>query len=165
MKISKKMQDLINIQIKNEFDNAFLYLSISNWFEEQNLKGFANWNFIQFQEEQEHAMKFRQYLLDRQGEVEVKEITKPKKSWNSAKDVFAEILAKEEETTQCIYKLYDAALAENDYTSLSLLKWFLDEQVEEEDNASTILGKLELIGDSKIGLLALDKEVGKRQAE
>ena len=157
MKISKKMQDAINVQMKNEYDNAFLYLSIASWFEQKSLKGFAHWNFIQYQEEQEHALKFYNYLLERQGEAIVDAVAKPQKDWNSVIDVFKDILAKEKETTENIYKLYEIALEEKDYTTQGFLKWYLDEQVEEEDNASTILEKLEMIGDSKSALVLLDK--------
>lgn len=165
MKISKKMQDAINVQMKNEYDNAFLYLSIASWFEQKSLKGFAHWNFIQYQEEQEHALKFYNYLLERQGEAIVDAVAKPQKDWNSVIDVFKDILAKEKETTENIYKLYEIALEEKDYTTQGFLKWYLDEQVEEEDNASTILEKLEMIGDSKSALVLLDKELGERKAD
>lgn len=165
MKISKKMQDAINVQMKNEYDNAFLYLSIASWFEQKSLKGFAHWNFIQYQEEQEHALKFYNYLLERQGEAIVDAVAKPQKDWNSVIDVFKDILAKEKETTENIYKLYEIALEEKDYTTQGFLKWYLDEQVEEEENASTILEKLEMIGDSKSALVLLDKELGERKAD
>lgn len=165
MKISKKMQDAINVQMKNEYDNAFLYLSIASWFEQKSLKGFAHWNFVQYQEEQEHALKFYNYLLERQGEAIVDAVAKPQKDWNSVVDVFKDILAKEKETTENIYKLYEIALEEKDYTTQGMLKWYLDEQVEEEDNASTILEKLEMIGDSKSALVLLDKELGERKAD
>lgn len=165
MKISKKMQDAINVQMKNEYDNAFLYLSIASWFEQKSLKGFAHWNFIQYQEEQEHALKFYNYLLERQGEAIVDAVAKPQKDWNSVIDVFKDILAKEKETTENIYKLYEIALEEKDYTTQGFLKWYLDEQVEEEDNTSTILEKLEMIGDSKSALVLLDKELGERKAD
>ncbi len=165
MKISKKMQDAINVQMKNEYDNAFLYLSIASWFEQKSLKGFAHWNFVQYQEEQEHALKFYNYLLERQGEAIVDAVAKPQKDWNSVIDVFKDILAKEKETTENIYKLYEIALEEKDYTTQGMLKWYLDEQVEEEDNASTILEKLEIIGDSKSALVLLDKELGERKAD
>ncbi len=162
MKISQKMQDAINVQIKNEFDNAFLYLSIASWFEENDLPGFAQWNFVQYQEEQTHGIKFYNYVIERQGRVIIDKIEKPQSEWKSPLDVFEDILAREQETTKAIYALYETAQKENDYTSLGFLKWYLDEQVEEENNATTILNKLKMIGDSKASLILLDEELGKR---
>lgn len=163
MKISQKMQDAINIQMKNEFDNAFLYLSIASWFEEQNLMGFAKWNFIQYQEEQEHGLKFYNYVIERQGRAIIDKVEKPQIDWKSPLDVFEDIIMREQETTKSIYNLYEVALSEKDYTSLGFLKWFLDEQIEEENSASTIVEQLKLIGNSKSALMILDKELGNRK--
>ena len=156
------MQDAINAQIKHEFDNAFLYLSMASWFEENDLPGFAKWNFVQYQEEQAHAIKLYNYVIERQGRVIIDEVEKPKSKWKNPMDVFNDILSREEQTTKLIYSLYELAMKESDYTSLGFLKWFLDEQVEEEDNANSIIGQLKLVGDSKSGLVVLDKELGKR---
>lgn len=162
MKISKKMQDVINIQIKNEFDNAFLYLSFSAWFKENDLPGFGQWNFVQFQEEQTHAIKFFNYIIERQGEVKISQIDKPASTWKGPLEIYQLILDREEETTRAIYSLYKTAQDENDYTSLGFLKWYLDEQIEEENNATEILNKLKMIGDSRAGLSILDAELSKR---
>jgi len=162
MKISQKMQDAINDQIKNEFDNAFLYLSIASWFEENDLQGFAQWNFVQYQEEQTHGIKFYKYVIERQGRVIIKQIDKPVNDWASPLAVFEDILAREQQTTKAIYSLYKTAQEENDYTSLGFLKWYLDEQVEEENNATEILNRLKMIGDSKSAMLLLDRELSKR---
>lgn len=165
MKISLKMQKAINIQIKNEFDNAFLYLSISNWFTEKNLFGFANWNFVQYQEEQTHAIKFYNYILDRQGTVSISAIEKPKSDWKNSLQLFEDVLAREQETTKAIYGLYKIAQEENDYTSLGFLKWYLDEQVEEEGNAVKIIEDLKMAGDSKSALLFIDSKLSERKFE
>ena len=162
MKLSQTIIKAINTQIKNEFDNAFLYLSIASWCEENNLSGFAKWNLAQFKEEQEHAMKFYNYVFERQGKVDVMEVEQPKQKWNNIVDVFEDVVKREEETTTNIYKLYEIAKNENDYTTLSFLQWFLEEQVEEESTANTILSKLKMIGDSRSALMCLDSEAGKR---
>lgn len=162
MKLSQTITKAINTQIKNEFDNAFLYLSIASWCEENNLSGFAKWNLAQFKEEQEHAMKFYNYVFERQGKVEIAEVEKPKQNWNDITDVFEDIVRREEETTKNIYKLYEIAKNENDYTTLSFLQWFLEEQVEEESTANAILSKIKMTANSSSALMCLDVEVGKR---
>ena len=45
---------------------------------------------------------------------------------------------------------------------MSFLQWFIDEQVEEENNARDIISKLKLIGESGNALYALDKEFAAR---
>ena len=163
MKITKKVLNAINVQVKNEFDNAFLYLSIASWCEDHGFSGFAKWNMAQFREEQEHAMKFYKYVFERQGKVEVKEVEKPKRDWKNLDDVYKDILKREEQTTENIHYLYKVAEGEKDYATMSLLQWYIDEQVEEESNASGILQKLQMAGDSSSALMFIDGEVGKRE--
>ena len=43
-----------------------------------------------------------------------------------------------------------------------MLKWYVDEQVEEEANASGIVSKLEFLGSDKHGVYALDRELSAR---
>lgn len=163
MKISKNMESAINKQITDEFESAFLYLSMSTWFSENNLPGFANWCYVQFLEEQEHAMKFHKYVLDRQGKPIIDAISKPKASWKNPIDVFNDILNHETKVTSKISDLYKKAKEEDDYTSMSFLNWYLYEQVEEEEQSADILNKLKMNGDSKSGLMFLDSVLSSRK--
>jgi len=163
--INKKMQDAINEQIKNELYSAYLYLAMSAHFEAQNLPGFATWLRVQFEEEQEHALKFFDYLLERGGTVELKAIDKPPASWASPLEAFREVLAHEQKVTSLIHNLYKLALEENDYASQVMLQWFISEQVEEEKNASEIVAQLELIEAHGTAVLMLDHQLGKREKE
>ena len=163
MKISNILEKAINDQIKNEFDNAFLYLSIASWCEANDFYGFAEWNKKQFEEEQQHGLKFYNYLFERSGKVEVKEIEKPQQEWKNILDVYENILQREQETTKHIYELYELAKKENDYMTMTFLNWFIEEQVEEESNASAMIAKIKMAGDNISALMLVDKEAGKRK--
>lgn len=63
--LSKNLASEINTQIKLELYSAYLYLSMAAYFESENLPGFASWMKKQAGEEQEHALKFFEYLNDR----------------------------------------------------------------------------------------------------
>lgn len=152
----------VNDQIQAEFESAYLYLSMSAWFEEQNLSGCAHWMKKQADEEREHAMKFFEYLVSRGGRAELKEIAAPKFEWESATGVFAETLAHEQKVTELIYRMVSLAREEKDYATENLLAWYVNEQVEEEETASLILEKLKMLGESPISLTMLDKELGSR---
>jgi ferritin len=160
--ISKAMQDAINEQIKNEFYSAYLYLSMSAHFEQQNLTGFANWLRVQFQEEQGHALKFIDHLYERGGTVNLLAITQPPSQFGTHLEIFQQVLEHEKKVTGLIYTLYELALKENDYASQVMLQWFITEQVEEEKNASAIIADLNLIETRGTAVLMLDKELGKR---
>ncbi|MCL2511904.1 MAG: ferritin, partial [Bacteroidales bacterium] len=60
--LSKKIETAINDQINAEFWSAHLYLSMSAWLSEQNLPGFSNWMYVQYKEEDSHALKFFRYV-------------------------------------------------------------------------------------------------------
>lgn len=160
--IQAKMNAHLNDQINEEYFSSYLYLAMAGWFESKTLKGFAHWMKIQVREEQAHAMKFFEYLHDAGGVVELKAIAAPKKEWATPLAAFEESLAHEKHITARIYMLLEAAMAEKDYATVAMLQWFVNEQVEEEANATEILEKLKMIGDSKGGLLYLDKELKKR---
>jgi ferritin len=163
--LSKKLQDAINEQIKNEFYSAYLYLSMAAYFEAQNLRGFAQWMRTKFAEEQGHAMKFFEYVNDRGGRVELREISQPKSEWKGNLDVFEGVLKHEQHVTSLIHKLYELALAEKDYPTQAMLQWFITEQVEEEKTAIEVIEQLKLIDARGTAVLMLDHRLGKSAKE
>jgi len=160
--LSKKMEKVLNAQINEELFSSYIYLSMSAWFETQNLPGFAHWMFVQYQEEIKHALKFFKYLIDKNTQVVLEAIKKPQTDWKNPVLAFEEALKHEKYITKKIHELVTLAKAEKDYATESMLKWFVDEQVEEERNATNVLAKLQALGDSRSGLLMLDGEMGKR---
>jgi len=164
MNITKKLQDAINKQINAEMYSSYLYLSMSAYLENEGLPGFASWMRLQADEETVHAMKFFDYVNERGGRVTLEAIEKPPAEWSSPLAVFEETLAHEQKVTSLINDLVTLAKAENDYASESFLKWYVDEQVEEEASASEILDLLKRTGDSGHGLLLIDRQLAGRGA-
>ncbi len=160
--ISKKLQDAINEQINRELYSEYLYAAMRAWFASQTLNGFANWMEVQVREEHAHAMGFYTYLLDRGGRVELKAIAKPPKDFKDPMTVFQQTLEHEHFITKSINELMDLAIKEKDHAMQSFLKWYVDEQVEEENNDETIIGKLNIIKDRPEGLLMIDAELAAR---
>lgn len=152
----------LNKQINREYYSAYLYLSMSAQLAEMNLDGFANWTRIQYQEEITHALKIYDYLLERGGRVELEAIDKPQIEWESPLEIFEDVYKHEQYITQSINNLVNISMEERDHATTNMLQWFVDEQVEEEANASQILGKLELIGEKTSGLFMLDRELQSR---
>jgi ferritin len=160
--ISKTLQDKINEQIKNELYSAYLYLSMSAYFDGMNLPGFAHWMQVQSQEEASHAMKFFNHLMERGARVVLQAIDQPPSEFKSVLDAFQQALAHEQKVTALINDLYALAIRENDYPAQVELQWFISEQVEEEKNAGDIVGTLKLIGEHGASLIMLDRQLGAR---
>lgn len=160
--ISKNLEEALNAQINAEFWSAYLYLSMSAYFEAEGKSGFANWFKVQFKEEQAHAEILMNYVQDRGGRVCLRPIDAVPTEWNDALDVFQATLAHEQKVTALLNNLYYIAEEEKDYATRSMLTWFIDEQVEEEKNAKDYIDHLTLIGDNGYGLYQLDKELAAR---
>jgi len=162
MELNQKLQDTLNDQIKEELESAYIYLSMAAYFETKNLLGFAHWMRLQSNEEMEHAMKFFGHINSRGGQVRLQAIGQPPLDFEGPTAVFEKTLAHEQYISDRILKLYELATSVKDYASLSLLQWFVDEQVEEEANASKILEMLRMIGDKGQGLIMLDRQLAQR---
>jgi ferritin len=157
--ISQDMQYLLNEQVKKEFYSSYLYLSMLAYFEEQNLKGFANFFRVQVQEERDHAMMFFKYISHVQGTVKLQQIDQPDMIFNSPLEVFKEAYNHELFVTKSIYSIVDLSLEERDHKTNVFLQWFVNEQAEEESSMDDNIKKLELIGDDIRGILMLDSEL------
>ncbi|SHF19927.1 ferritin [Dysgonomonas macrotermitis] len=161
--LSKKVQDALNKQINAEFWSAQLYLSMSAHFAKEGKNGFANWFKVQALEENDHAMRFFNYIVSRSGEVKILPIKEVPHEWASPLDAFKAALAHEKHVTALIDSLMTLANEEKDYATASMLKWFVDEQVEEEATAQDYIDSLEMIKDNGFGIYTLDKELKSRE--
>jgi len=165
MKLKAKIEEALNAQINQEMAAAYSYLAASAWFDESNLDGFASWMELQRQEELEHANKLMNYLHDRGGKLSLSAVEKPKSEYQSVMEVFQSALGNEENNTRSIHALYKLAVDEGDYPTESFLKWFIDEQVEEESTMNDAIGMLEHAGDDRSALLVLNQQMGNRTPE
>lgn len=165
MKLNSKIEDALNGQINQEMAAAYSYLAASAWFDENNFDGFAKWMELQRQEELEHASKLVDYLHDRGGKLTLAAVEKPRDAYQSIMEVFQAALRSEENNTASIHALYKLAADEGDYPTQSFLKWFIDEQVEEERTMNDAIGMLEHAGDDRSALLVLNQQMGQRTPE
>lgn len=154
--LQEKVVKLLNAQINKEFFSAYLYLDMANYYAKEGLSGFENWFVIQAQEERDHAMLFRQYLLNNGHEVKLEAIADPSRSYKNYKEPLEAALEHERYVTDSINKIYDAAVEVKDYRTRQFLDWFVKEQGEEEMNAEDNIRKFELAGDGK-GLFMVDQ--------
>ena len=160
--ISKRLEDAINAQINAEMWSAYLYLSMSAYCQDQGYTGMANWFAIQFKEEQDHAQIFYNYLISRGGRVLLKAIDAVETEWASPLAAFEHTYKHEQHVTSLINNLMHIAVEEKDYASQSRFQWFIDEQVEEEENAVEIINKLKMLDGNSYGLYVLDQELAAR---
>jgi ferritin len=165
MKLSAKIEKALNDQLHLELSSAYAYFGMAAYFEQTPFAGFARWMHVQTREELGHAQKIFGYLSERNGKVKLRSIAEPKHEYKSPLEAFQASLGHEQKVSASICSLYEMANDEKDFPTLSFLKWFLDEQVEEEKNVGDMLVKLEMVGDNRNGLFQLDHHAGKRAEE
>ena len=161
--LDKEILDALNKQLNQELQNSYLYLAMASYFDSLNLGGFAHYFKVQAEEELKHAMKIYSYIVDRGGRIELFDIPKPSSHWNSIEGAIEAFYNAEVTNSQRIWGLAELAEKKGDRATESFLKWFIDEQVEEEKNASDLLAKVKLAKDSPPALLALDSMLAQRK--
>ena len=160
--MNEKIAQLLNTQINKELYSAYLYLDISNFYDEQDLDGYANYYMIQAQEERDHALLFIKYMQNNGLKVTLNAIDKPDKVFESILDPLTAALEHEKYVTSLINNIYHEAHEAKDYRTMKFLDWFVDEQMEEEDNADSMISRYKLFGQDPRGLYLLDQEYAAR---
>ncbi len=160
--MNNKVVALLNDQINKEFYSAYLYLDIANYYQDMNLNGYANYYNIQAQEERDHALLFMQYMQNNGLKVTLEAIAKPDKTFDSVLSPMEVAAEHERYVTSLINNIYREAHADGDYRTMKFLDWFIDEQMEEENSADTMIGQYKLFGGSPQGLYQLNQEYAGR---
>ena len=160
--ISEPMRQALSEQLNREFGSAYLYLAMSAYCSHADFNGAAHWFKLQHEEEQFHAAKVFDYLIEQGAHVALTEIPEPASDFGSLLGVFEASLTHEHEMTTRLNDLSDQALREKDHATYNLLQWFVNEQVEEEASVSAIIAKLRMVKDDGYGLLMIDNELGQR---
>lgn len=162
--ITKTMENAFNDQINAELYSEYLYLAMSAYCETIDLPGFAAWMKQQAAEERIHAMRFYNFVFNRDGRVELEAIAKPQTEYKSLLDMFENVLKHEQYVTKRINDLYALASKENDYAAQVELQWFIAEQVEEEKTAKDVIQQLKWVGDKTAALYMMDQKMAARPA-
>lgn len=160
--MSEKMEEVLNEQINREMYSSYLYLSMSAYSSSIGLQGFAHWFRVQVEEENIHAMKLFDYINNQGGRVKLKEIKEPPMEFGTPMKMFQQTLKHEQFITRSIHESVDLARAEKDETTVSFLQWYVEEQVEEEENDNEIIAKLKSFEENKNTLAEIDTELAKR---
>lgn len=160
--IDEKVAELLNQQVNKEFYSAYLYLDISNYYEDAGLDGFANWFYVQAQEERDHAMLFYQYMHNNDVKVTLEAIDKPEFDFTNNMEPLEETLKHEQYVTSLINDIYAASFETKDFRTMQFLDWFVKEQGEEETNSRDLIDKMNLFGSDPKSLYMLNSELGTR---
>ena len=157
-----KLYDGLNEQMNFELESAYIYATMSAYLDEQNMKGMTHFIDKQVKEEMEHAEKIKHFLQETGYGIKYRALNPGEGKFASIDEVFQKALAHEKVVTSKIHDLVAQARKEGEQRVLNLLAWFVDEQIEEEDNFTVLVERLERINGQWSGLYILDGEMGQR---
>jgi ferritin len=155
--LNKNIEKALNEQVEKEGYSSALYLAMASWAETKGMAGIASWLYLQSDEERLHMLKFIKYINERGGNAIIPAFKQPDKDYKSVKTMFENVLKHEQFITASINDIVGLCVTEKDFTTQHWIQWFVNEQIEEESNATKILDKLNLIGDSSLYLF--DKDI------
>ena len=161
--INTKVEEILNEQINKEFYSAYLYLAMSAHFDEIGLRGFCHWTKVQAREEVEHGMIIFDYLIARNGNINLKQIEAPQADFQNPLQIFEKIYEHEKSVTSSIECVAYMSEDECDMATRNFIDWYIAEQVEEEATVFEIIKKLQMFGSDKTILYHLDKELAQRE--
>ncbi len=154
--LNKKVERILNEQVEKEGYSSALYLAMASWAEVNGMAGVADWLYAQSDEERMHMLKFVKYINERGGKAIIPAFKQPGKDYTSVKKLFEEVLKHEQYISASINEIVAVCIAEKDFTTHNWVQWFVNEQIEEEANATKILDKLNLLGDKNLYLFDRD---------
>jgi len=158
MIIPKKVEKALNQHLEMEANAVFNYLAVSAWCESEGLEGCAKFFRSQSDEEHIHFMKFFDYLNEVGEHAIVPAVKQPRNTYKDILEVCEQSLKSEQSVTKSIYNIVKIAEHEGDMATVDFLRFFVDEQREEEVQFKRIIDKIKLIGKGAQSLYYIDKE-------
>ena len=159
MALSSKIHKALNDQIAREFQAHFIYRAIAMDLYDKGYEGISAWMEQHATEEYGHAERIIGFLKENDAKVNLPEVPKLKNEWPGVTDAIEDALAHEKKLTGDIHALHKLADEEGDLGTVSMLDWFVEEQVEEEHVVNSLLKRIKLAGGSELGLFVIDSEM------
>lgn len=160
--LSNELLQKLNDQMNYEFYSSHVYLAMAAYCSAVSFDGFANFFIVQAEEEKFHAMKIYHFINRLGKRALIDGLKSPINEYDSLLDAFEQSYEHEKTVTKRIYDLSDEALNEREHATINFLKWFIDEQVEEEATFDSIIQKLRRIDNDSNAFYMLDAELAKR---
>jgi ferritin len=139
------MSPLLLTQLQRQANHELLaaqsYLAMAFWCDVHHHGGYAAFFHKQAAEEQSHARKILQHLVDRDIVPVLGALNAPTVAFDNLVEVAEAAYHFERANTAGIHSAYETALAEKDYPAQVMLHWFINEQVEEEAWSDKMLVK------------------------
>jgi len=154
--LSKKVENILNVQVDKEGYSSHLYLSMAVWAETKGLGGIADWLYAQAEEERMHMLKLVKYINERDGSAAIIAVGEPPTEFGTVREMFDKVLEHEQFISGSINEIVQVCIDENDHTTNNWIQWFVTEQIEEEASVKSLIDKLKLVGEHNMYMFDRD---------
>lgn len=135
-RISPEIGKLLVSQIAHELKNHALYLSYANYFSVEAITDIEEYYRKRAAEELKHHQWIMDYLSDADYKFTYPAVELNTEKFSDYVTPFKQTVVREIETTDLIYVIYNQAMSEKDYMTVTWLEdLLLKEQSEEEDTS------------------------------
>lgn len=141
------------------------YWAMAIWFAERELRGFAHFLKNESTDEQHHAGLFADYLIARGQTVPLEDLTAPDQEWTSPEVIFADVFRMEADVTTSLQQLYAMAERAGDVRTTVFLDPIVQGQIEAENQAAHLLGRIRFADGDRAALLVIDGELSEDRNE
>lgn len=138
-RIKEPLLSMLNNQITAELQSANMYKAMACWLDDKRRFKLSKYFLKYGQEEMEHMDKIIEFCFDRNSKACIEATIKPQDAYSSLRDVFEKSLEHEIQVTSMWEAIANKAKEIGDNTTYSFSKWYVDEQVEEENKFRNIL--------------------------
>ncbi len=157
--INVDVMDMLNEQIAKEAHSSAVYLAMASWCEHHGLLYSADFLYKQSAEEREHMLKIFKFINDNGGTAYSPEVSSINHEYNSLQEIFETALDQEIQITKSINNIVAKCRKVQDFGSEHFLQWFVQEQMEEENQFRRILEMFDLMGTDGIALKLIDERI------
>ena len=142
--LNPKLGELLVKQLGHELKNYNLYMSFANFFAIEGISDLEEYYRKRANEEKNHHQWIMDYLTDADVQFVYPSIDKNTEVISDYITPFKQTVDREIQTTEMIYKIREAAMAEKDFMTVSWLSGkLIKEQIEEENTSRDALDIME----------------------
>lgn len=157
--LKDEIVDVINKQIKMEAQSSAAYLAMAAWCDVNGYDNCAEFFFTQSNQEREHQLKFFHYLVDMECEAISPSVGDSQHEFDKLRTVFEKSLEMEIAVTDSIHDMVRECRKVGDLATEEFLRWFVQEQIEEEYVARRCLELFDVLGEDKLALGMIEERI------
>ncbi|MEP1095316.1 MAG: ferritin [Cyclobacteriaceae bacterium] len=157
--LKDEIVEILNKQVKIEAHSSAAYLAMAGWCDVRGYDNSAEFFFKQSDEERKHQLKLFHYLADMECDAISPSVSDSQHDFGTLREVFEKALEMEIAVSDAIHEIVGECRKYNDIATEEFMRWFVQEQIEEEYIARRALELFDVLGEDKIALGMFEERI------